>query len=56
MDARMSSADLVQRRGLGSALRCWMNSSMTAISCFDRLVGAAFDLLFSSNRAKKRSI
>ena len=33
----MSSADLVQRKGLGSALRCLMNSSMAAISCLTDL-------------------
>ena len=54
MDARMSSADLVQRKGLGSALRCLMNSSMAAISCLTDLWAPRL-ICFSASSAKKRS-
>lgn len=33
MDARMSSADLVQRNGFGFSLCCVMKARMAAISC-----------------------
>jgi hypothetical protein len=54
MDARMWSADLVQRNGRGMALRCWMNSSIAAISSLSDLWTPRLSF-FSASSAKKRS-